>query len=162
MKITRISGKPLSGKCIAMTAIASDLQRSGKAVLECHGKATTAGILAMCTKPVPFAIMLNDFDPDLVDLDVLNAEPSLDKVLCYIEIDETKLAVLSVCPNCGTVFNPAADPDDKIDDVLPLRAVGDIPSLVRASDGIITAGAGRDVAPLELVIAADSEGGDHD
>lgn len=145
MKITRISGKPLSGKCIAMTAIASDLQRSGKAVLQCHGQATTANILAMCTKPVPFAIMLHDYDPTLVDLDVLMAEPTLDKVLCYVEIDETKLLEVVACQKCYAVFEPGAGvagPDDELDDVLPL-----------STDPVV---------PIELLIASDSEGGHHD
>lgn len=162
MKITRISGKPLSGKCIAMTAIASDLQRCGKAVLQCTGGptgSTTAGILQMCSKPVPFAVFLHDYDPERVDLDALNAEPSLDNVLCYVEIDETRLLEVACCPKCGHEFTSGAedvDPNDPLDDILPISVPISFANDVAQSNGIVT------LVPIELLIAADSEGGEHD
>ena len=133
MKITRITGSGGYETKIAMACIVSSLERQGRAVLICSGDSTTRGILMTCSSPVPFAIVLHDFNPRMVDLEELCSEPRLQNVLCYVE-QSTALTVV---------------PDDPLDDVLPLPAIGDVPRLVRASDGIVA-------------LVDDSEGGHHD
>lgn len=145
MKITRISGPSGCGKSIAMSAICNDLEQQGRAVLTALPGSTTAAILMMCNSPAPFAIFIPDYDPKLIDLPTPHAQPHLANVWCYVEVEEASML----------------DPNDKLDDILPLAVPRSFARDAAQSNGIITR-AGADVAPLELVIAADSEGGDHD
>lgn len=120
MKTTRISGPSGCGKSIAMSAICNELERQGRAVLTALPGSTTDDVLAMCTSPVPFAIFIPDYQPDLIDLDELNAQPGLRNVWCYVEVEE--------------------DFDDDLDDVLPLPVTGRAATnLAASSAGIVTA-----------------------
>jgi len=97
MNVTYITGGLFN---VAADCIIDSLQHSGKAVLDCDADATTANILAICTSPVPYAIVLRD--ARRVDLEDLKAEPRLARTLCFVAAP--------------------ADPDDDLEDVLPLRA----------------------------------------
>ncbi len=144
MKITRISGQGGYESKIAMACIVSGLERMARAVLTCGPDSTTASILQMCSSPVPYAIVLNDFNPALVDLEELCSDPRLQRVLCFVEVKRYHEAM----------------PDDKLDDILPLSVASrTAPRLIRASNGIVTSAS---AVPVELLIAADSEGGEHD
>lgn len=142
MKTTHISGPSGCGKSIAMSAICNDLERQGRAVLTAMPGSTTAAVLAMCTAPVPYAIFIPDYDPKLIDLDALNARPELANVWCYVEVETM--------------------PNDRLDDILPLTVAGHAHRLANSSAGIVTMASRDGLAPLALVIAADSEGGEYD
>lgn len=145
MKITRISGPSGCGKSIAMSAICNNLESQGRAVLTALPGSTTASVLSMCSSPVPFAIFIPDYDPKLIDLAVLHAQQNLINAWCYIEVEEASIL----------------DPNDLLDDILPLSVTGHVYRMASASAGIITI-APDGLAPLELLIAADSEDGEHD
>ncbi len=134
MEIVRISGHGKYGPKIALACITSSLENSARAVLNVTGDSTTAGVLAMCSKPVPYAIVLHDFDPaGRISLDELASEPRMQKVLCFVEMS-------------------AAMPDDALDDVLPITITSSTAETLR----LISASAGL------LSRSADSDGGDHD
>lgn len=89
MKITRVSGNSGCGKTQAIYAMIESFERQGKAVLQVGPDSTSAGIIAMCTKPVHHAIVICEFDPaGSIDLDKLNATPALDKVFCILHVTE--------------------------------------------------------------------------
>ena len=142
MKITRIGGHDGYAKKLAISCIASGLEYQGRSVLNVAGNSTTAGNLQMCRSPVPFAIVIHDFDQaGRIDLEALCAEPRLQSVLCFVE-------------------QAPAMPNDELDDVLPLAVPRKFSHDAAAhSNGIVTLAG---LAPLDLVIAADSEGGEHD
>ena len=89
MKITRVSGPSGCGKTQAVKAIIDSFERQGKAVLQVAPNSTSSGIIQVCSKPVPYAIIIEEFGPaSSIDLDQLNATPALDKVFCILVVDE--------------------------------------------------------------------------
>lgn len=89
MKITRVSGPSGCGKTQAVRAIINSLECQGKAVLQVASDSTSASVIAMCTKPVPHTIIIEEFNPaGRISLDELNATPALDKVFCILVVDE--------------------------------------------------------------------------
>lgn len=120
MKITRISGHDAYSTKIAMACIVANLERQGRAVLSVTGDSSTAGVLMMCRSPVPFAIMLHDFNPLQIDLEALAAEPRMQRVLCFVEQAPAML-------------------NDPLDDVLPITTnTTDVLRLISASAGILS------------------------
>lgn len=89
MKITRVSGPSGCGKTQAVKAMIDSFERQGKAVLQVSPDSSTSGIIQVCTKPVPYAIVIDEFNlATSIDLDELNATPALDKVFCILVVDE--------------------------------------------------------------------------
>lgn len=88
MKITRVSGPSGCGKTQAVKAIIDSFERQGKAVLQVNGSAGADSIIAMCTKPVPYAIVIDEFNEARISLDRLNATPALDNVFCILVVGE--------------------------------------------------------------------------